>query len=472
MATAAALTPTAEQRRVAVQLSEKARQAITSQNYDYGIELLQECCKLDPGSLIYRKALRQTQKVKFKNNFTGSPTFGMATWGKRLRLASATKRKQYEDALVIGESILSKNPWHTPTQLLMAQAAEGLGLGEVAVFILEQARQRNPNDRKVNIPLAQLHERLGNYTQAVSLFELAAKADPTDAASARKVKDLSATETLERGQYEDRTFNPEDGLKQQAPRQAAAAPATPLQQKLTEIETLRAKIAAEPSSHHGYLDLAKVYRREGKWEDARTILENGLAATGSHFEINLALADLEIEPFRKNLRIALGRLEDDPGNAAVRAQATKLHKEVVAREAAYFRQRCDRFPSEVASHLELGIRLAQLGQADEAIPELQQGRKDARLRWKALMFLGHCFRAKHNWPLAKRNYEEALLALPPGEDEQQKELLFSLAKGAADASDWPTALQHGNDLANQDYGYREIGSLLEQWNKRFQGAGV
>lgn len=473
MSSPAELIPTAEQRRVVVQISEKARQAVATMNFDYGISLYSDCCRIEPGSIIFRKALRQAQKVKYRNNLTGSPAFKLATWGKRLKLRAAIQRKQFRQALELGEAILAKNPWHVPTQLQMAQAAEGLGLPEVAVFILEQARQKNPEDRRVNLPLAQLFERLGNYSQAVRLFELAAKADPTDAHSARKIKDLAATATLEKGHYEDRTFSPETGTgsKKHAPLQPTAPQSSPLQKKLNEIDGLRAKIQGEPDNPHHYLDLARLYCKEEKWEDARSILDTGLAATAGNFEIRLASADLEIEPFRQNLKVARQRLEKEPQNAQYRTQVARFTREVLAREAGYFRLRADHAPGDHAARLELGVRLTDLNQPDEAITELQQGRKDARLRWRALLYLGHAFRLKRNWPLAKRNYEEALLALPPGTDEDvRKNLLFHLAKGAADASDWPAALQHGNDLANLDYGYLGIGALLEQWNRKLQGA--
>ena len=54
-----------EHRRVAVSQFEHANQVIaTRKNYDYGIVLLLKCCLLDPGNLIYRQALRRTQRAR------------------------------------------------------------------------------------------------------------------------------------------------------------------------------------------------------------------------------------------------------------------------------------------------------------------------------------------------------------------------------------------------------------------------
>src|SRR5579884_20021 len=63
---------TAEQRRVAVGKFERANQVIATWNFDYGIHLLMDCCKIDPANLVYRQKLRATEKVKYRNNLRGS----------------------------------------------------------------------------------------------------------------------------------------------------------------------------------------------------------------------------------------------------------------------------------------------------------------------------------------------------------------------------------------------------------------
>src|SRR5579864_8248553 len=75
-----------EQRRVAAGQFERANQVITTGNHDYGIQLLLTCCKLDPGSLIYRQKLRQTEKAKFQNNLRGSALAFLTTIPAKMKL--------------------------------------------------------------------------------------------------------------------------------------------------------------------------------------------------------------------------------------------------------------------------------------------------------------------------------------------------------------------------------------------------
>jgi hypothetical protein len=122
----------------------------------------------------------------------------------------------------------------------------------------------------------------------------------------------------------------------------------------------------------------------------------------------------------------------------------------------------------VGYRLELGMRLAEADQLDEAIVELQHARKDPRLLWKAALHLGLCFKRRNNWRLAQRNFEEALAQLPPGEEDGRKELLYQLAVGSAEAGELQKAVDLGHDLANIDFGYKDIGKLLDEWQERLQ----
>ena len=73
----------AEQRRAATGQFERAKQVIKARNLDYGLELLLNCCEIDPTSLIYRQELRQSQRAKYENNGVGqSMAYFRSIWGR------------------------------------------------------------------------------------------------------------------------------------------------------------------------------------------------------------------------------------------------------------------------------------------------------------------------------------------------------------------------------------------------------
>lgn len=480
--------PAPEHLRIAVGQFERANEVLATGNYDYAIQLLLTCCKIDPANLIYRQTLRRTEKMKFRNNLRGSRLAFLTTSPSRTQLKAAKASRDYLRVLEHGEKVLASNPWDVGTQMDMAEAADALGLLDIAVWSLEQARQKNPEDSTVNRALARMYEKRGNYSQAIVLWELIRKADPTDVEAQHKAKDLAASDTIARGNYEavfsdpdgegeeeeelqeaeDKTADNNTSIAKETPpeKPAPPAPAPALGPEPREAPAIRTRIKTDPTNVNCYIQLAGLYRRSGQIDSARMVLEEGLGPTGNAFELAIELADLDIEPFRRNLALNDEKLRTQPQDEDARKVRIRLLKEINTREMEVFRQKADRFPTELNHLLELGIRLLRAGQTDAAIMELQKARNDPRQRWRALLYLGYCFQSKKNWRLAQRNFEDALQTLPPGEDASRKELLFQLARGAADSGDYSKAIDMAYELANLDFGYRDIGRLLDEWQTK------
>jgi tetratricopeptide (TPR) repeat protein len=498
---------TAEHRRIAVGKFERANQVIATWNFDYGIHLLMDCCKLDPGNLVYRQKLRATEKVKYRNNLRGSMFARLTSWPIRARMKTALRAQDYLKVLEHGERILMRNPWDVGAQMDMAEAAEMLGQIDLAVWTLEQARQKQPLDAHVNRALARLYEKRGNFTQAIALWEIIRRAKPGDAEAQQKVKNLAADDTIARGQYhavirsneqhtqeqegtdsapprkgstdeapalgwQDEAATPPPPTKA-APAKPASGSAIPVTDRLErEAAPIRARLKDDATNPYLYLQLATLYRRGDDLEKARAVLQEGLGPTANDFELSVQLSDLDIEPFRRNLAIAEEKLKAAPDNAELRRLRTRLRKEIDTRELEMYRQKADRYPTEMSHRYEVGVRLLRINQIDEAIRELQASRNDPRYKWQSLFSLGHCFKTRNNWRLAERNYEEALKSLPAGEVNSRKEILYELAVGCAGSNDLNKAIDMGTELANIDFSYRDIGRLLDEWQTRVQQANV
>jgi Tfp pilus assembly protein PilF len=366
----------------------------------------------------------------------------------------------------------------------MAQAADALGLLDLAVWTLEQARQKDSKHIKVNRHLARLYEQRGNFAQAIALWELIRKALPNDDEAFSKSKDLSAKDTIARGRYEQsvhervaRNNEEEEAAPAPAPASSprlrevmAEPPAAPTDRVSHEAAALRDRIQADPTNYRLHLQLAGLYRRAEKLGEARIALQEGLQMTGNHFELAIDLADLEIEPFRRNLALTTEKMRREGTTDELDRIRLKLLKEINARELDVYRQKAERYPTELGHRFELGVRLLRANQTDEAIRELQAARADPHYQWRSLYFLGFCFKARNNWRLAQRNFEEALRCLPANEEETRKEILFQLAHGSADAGDLAHAVELGYELANLDFAYKDIGKLLDEWQTRLQKA--
>jgi tetratricopeptide (TPR) repeat protein len=469
-------TPTPDQRRIAAENYDRARQVMNSGNYDYAVQLLLTCCRIDPANFSFRQTLRRAQREKYGNNLRGSRFAFFTTPRLKARVKTAKASGDYLKALDVGEQLLSKNPWDVGTQMDMAEAFDALGLLDLAVFSLDQARQKNPKDPTLNRALARLFEKRGDFQKAIALWQLVKQAVPTDVEAAHKAKDLAASETIARGQYQESV----SGSKPSPVLAKVEQQNTDRQDKaVRDAAAIEKRIEADPTEPSLYVQLAGLYRKAGQEDRARNVLQQGLGPTGKHFLLQVELMELDLLPLRRNVELTdakLKKLKDRPADETddeptpdelLRGRA-KLVKEINAREIEIYRTKADRYPTDLSHRLELGVRLLKADLLDEAIAELQQARRDDKLRGRAALYLGLCFRRRNNWRLAQRNFEEALQNLSPADDTNRKEVLFQLATGSAEAGELQRAVDLGHELANLDYGFRQIGKLIEEWEAKLQ----
>src|SRR5581483_8823938 len=260
----------AEQRRVVAGQYERANQVVSKGNFDYGIQLLLSCCKMDPANPTYRNTLRKTVRAKLKDQDKASWTASVSTLSAKLKVKAALHKKDYLKVLEVGEEILVKNPWDVGTHLALAEGFAGLELIDLAIWTLEQARQVKSTDATVNRALARLYERRGKFSQAMTLWEMVRKACPSDLEAQHKAKDLAASATIAKGNYEGVIAGTAKSPAGFTSPQAADAADEEEPQKETsaqedrlarEIAQMQGRLQADPANATAYLHLAAIYRR-------------------------------------------------------------------------------------------------------------------------------------------------------------------------------------------------------------------
>jgi serine/threonine protein kinase len=181
---------------------QRANQVIAVHNYDYAIHLLLSCCKIDPGNLVYRQFLRRLERALFQNNLRSTRLSWWTTLPAKFLLESAWKAKNYLRVIEYGERVLVRNPWDIRVQMTMSEAAEALGLTNLAMWLLEQAWQKETHTPALNRALAGMYEKRGHLPQAIALWKLMFRENPQDGEAQWQLQNLGARETLMRGQYE------------------------------------------------------------------------------------------------------------------------------------------------------------------------------------------------------------------------------------------------------------------------------
>jgi serine/threonine protein kinase len=186
----------------AVRQFETATQFLAAGNLRAAITLLRVCCRLEPANLTYRDTLREAQQAQHDNNHTARWLGRLTSLPAKIRLRFAHRAGNQGKVLDLGEQILGQDPGSLATHLLMARAAEGLGLTALAVWLLKQARREDSGQIIINRALALCYERHDDLKHAVSAWKCVCRAAPDDVEAHRKVKDLLARATIARGNYE------------------------------------------------------------------------------------------------------------------------------------------------------------------------------------------------------------------------------------------------------------------------------
>ncbi|NBO93122.1 MAG: hypothetical protein EBV06_12560 [Planctomycetia bacterium] len=460
---------TAEQRRAAASLFERASQVPATGDLRHAVGLLQECCRLDPANLIYRQALRRAAKARYRHNSRGRWFAWFFNWPLRLQLIRSIAGARHLDVMGIAERILANNPWDVAAHRSLARAADAVGLLDVATWALEQARQSRPDDTRINRELARFYERRGHYTQALGLWERLQRCLPRDAEAATRQAQISrlisARHTL--------PFDAKDTITQpealapvnrgvDSPRSPSLPGRlhTPLADSPVEREAqhLQQAIADDPTAPTPRLALARLYRQAGCFDAAQEALTTGLGPTGHDFALSVELADLAIEPFRRHLAIVRDkrRQRDDED---LRRLDAELVREINSRELELVRIQADRQPGRSDLRYELAVRLLRCQRSEEALRVFLT----ADHGWLSSRGAGYCYRLWGNVRQALGHFEEALSSLPAEETNTRHELLYESACCYAELGEYERAVERGAELAEAVPNYREILTLLPTW---------
>jgi tetratricopeptide (TPR) repeat protein len=459
---------------MAQQCFARGNEVFKTGDYNYAIKLFKQSCKFVPDQLVYRQHLRAAAKKKFNNNKRGSRLAAVTTVGTRASLKAAKAKKDFYRALECCEDILSENPWDPGVLLDMAEIFEQLNLLEHAVWCADGAMERDPNDPTVNRACAKFYEKHGDFTKAINCWERVKKARPADQEADRKMKDLAASDTIDRGRYEGaesftRAIADKAKTQELLDETKGGAGETRFAHQLSELQV---RIAKEPTELPAYLQLSQLYRRQAKLDEARAIMEKARDATGGHPDALAELAEIEIDRLKGELAVAKRQASEKPGEAAAQKAVLEIARALNEFELREFQRRVERMPTDLNLRVELGIRLTRAGQFDQAITELQKARSAPGRKADALIWIGHSFRAKKNPRMAKRHYEEALEAVGAADPDVLKELRYLLGRVSEDMGDKPTAVQHYEEVAAIDYGYRDVAQRLDALSGALNAAGT
>lgn len=432
-------------------------------NFDYAIQMYSEACKLQPANLLFRQSLRGIQRRKFGNEpGKVGHLVGAKTQPIKLKARTAKARGHWEQVLETLEEAFTHNPWDVAASMDAAEAAEQLGCGDVAVWLLESVLQQGSDDLKFLRYMARIYENNQIWQRAISCWERVRKVNPYDEDAIRQMNSLSARETIARSGMGDSLAKREVERQIDLPPGAEELRAT----AVSPEERLLREIKEQPELVRPYLELAELYRSKHRLEDAVKVLDRACKAFPDDNVILTERADLQVRRLKQAIEVWTKHIQKHPDEDEPRQKLERLNIKLLDYEIAEFQRRIRLRPEDGKLRFELGMRLAQAGRHDDAIAEFQQARSTPELKAQALYRSGLSFEANGVHKLAERTYQEALKHAPADDYAMLNALHYQLGRVAEEQGNLVAAEEHYNEVAANDYSYQDVARRLRALNQR------
>jgi hypothetical protein len=310
--------------------------------------------------------------------------------------------------------------------------------------------------------------------QALEIFNKIAQINPGDLEALKRAKDMAATATMKQGGWET-AKSYRDLIKDKDE-------AKLLEQKgrtfkdLATIEGQLAELSQEYEANPASVDIVRRIAglMELKYEQTKQVEDLGGTIqwyaylneliTGSDPAISRKLSDLQA----MQLDVSIEVLEEwfkaggdaHPEAETYRGQLNALKSQKAEAVISEARKRVDRNPTDLQLRFELGERMVEAGQFNEAIPELQRARQNPNARLKAISLLGRCYEEKGMLDLAVQQLKAAASEMV-AMDGVKKDTLYRLAllhEKMGQQAEYINALK---EIYEADYGFRDVANRVE-----------
>lgn len=419
-------------------------------DHDYAHELFSQCVITDPGNVGYTQTclanLLQKHQGKKKGFFSGL--------GSKGGVKKAELRKDWKAVIKSGLGVLLANPWDTSTFLSMARACENMDMDDTNVVYLRAALKFNPEDVHINRLCAVAFRERKDFDAALACWQRVLKVKPGDEEAEKAIGQIAAEKTIYDGKY-DKAESSRDVKK------GPSSTAGVQRDELSPEEQLRRQIKKNPRDKAAYNELADLYMRADNLAPAEEILVKARAEFPDDLDILEKLEDIQM----RNLRDLVARTENEAKEAGT-DEAKKRYKvaraKLALKETEHYEHLVERYPSNSSYHLKLGQRYQQLGKWNEAIQQFQQARNDPKQHGLCQLELGKCFQQIKQYKLASDHYGNAVREISDQDDKNKKDALYHAAKLELGLKNYEGAEQYATNLAAMDFGYKDIGALLDK----------
>ncbi len=439
----------------AVPFFRRAEEVAATDNFDYAIDMYIEGLKRAPDAVEQgHKPLRYNALVR------------QGKGGRKPSVIEKMRHTSGKDALknmLNAEYLLAKDTDNLAYAEQMLKAAVGGKFKRTALWIADLLFEANVAAEKPSLQtfllLKESYVAVEEYAKAVNACAYARKLKPDDLTLADEFKNLSANLTMQKGKY-DREGDFRDSIKNRKSQenfqlqQAAQKSVDFRQQAVAEAH----QVLQSDNSHQNILKLAEAL---GELQDdesdtkAIKLLDEAYGRL-KDFTFKRRSGEIKLKMLRRQVRSAKVNLEKNVSDKKAHDAFTDTTKQLLTAELEHYRLCMENYPTDLRPKYEYGLRLMRNQKYDQAIPYLQQARKEPRHKIPAMNKVGLCFFMKGWFKDAIDIIKQAIEEYEIKDNALAKDLRYNLARAYEQHGDIAEALQMYRRLAQLDFSYKDV----------------
>ena len=439
----------------------KALSAVQTNNHGYAVKLIQTVLKDAPTFLEGRQVLRKCEIVICGAPKKRSSFLGMKTGGGFGKISSQVKKDPVA-ALPMIEEELEKEPFNPELNDLLFEAFNAMGLLESAAFALETIRKGHPEEAKLLHKLAEFYLSHEQFQKAAEVYRDIIKNHPTDGSAIKGEKDSTARASMQKGGWSEQA-----DMKNLMRHQGQAAELEAQSKSgLTkdQLEDRRDRLIAKYNEDANQLavvkDLANIFEQLEDWANAQTFYSWGYTLSNGDVALQTKAGQMNDRVQEQHMKELEARAASNPDDPEVQAMLAERKATRTAEAVEEAKRRVDQNPTDPVSRYELGQAYFNAGDFSNAIPHLQQAKRNPHIQSKVLLLLGLTFKAKGMLDMAVKQLSDALGDLI-AMDNTKKEVLYQKGLIHDEMGDKTGALDAFKQIYEVDYGYRDVAQRVE-----------
>lgn len=398
---------------------QKAQDVLQKNSLDYGIELLKDIVKREPGFLDARAALRDAEKRKTATMGAFAKFMASLKVSKYTMKAKSSMGKKPLEAMAAAEDALAII-FNSNGLNLLADAAEAEGALFIAIDALNDVLELEPKNENNLKKLANLYEEAGDGRNVLKIRQMLSNMRPDDLEAQAAVRAAAALATMEQGKwneegsFQDKLKSKDESINLQKDEKIVRA-ADDVNEMIIRLEK---SVAEGDTSIDLRRKLADLYQRAERHVDAINAF-NWIVEKLGTLDPNI---DKAIE--KSNIAIGVMNVKHLTETGAPADQIAAAKKEIVDYRLSRAEDRVNTYPNDLQMRFDLAVLYWELKMVDKALEQFQVAQRNPQRRLSAITYLGRCFQAKGQYDMAVEQFNKAIGEMLVMDKEKMTALYF------------------------------------------------